>query len=167
MADWITITQGEVLEELSSAEAAMMTAVAGDKAATFVSRAVDECRGAIAGGGYPLGPDATIPPGLASDVLAIARWRWLIAFPTLAKMQTPERKDAFETAQKKLEKVSQQKFAVEAPGTGVVRPTGSWNSENKLIPRTHPVPKPTTQFQSADSTARPYANPDADAPQDA
>lgn len=35
---------------------------------------------------------------------------------------------------------------------------GSWNSENKIIMRTHPVPRPRTQFDPQVNT---YANPDA------
>jgi hypothetical protein len=133
---WITLTAEDVVDELSSQEATMMTAAAGDKAAKFAERAVAEARGAIVGGGYEVGEDGTIPEGMKSDVIAIARWRWLIAFPQLLKLQTKERKDAYDDARKKLALISEQKFVPESPTPGTNPAGGSWGSETKLKMRT-------------------------------
>lgn len=159
---WNVLTSRDVLDEMSPGEAATVKAIQGasDLLPRFVLRAVNECRGAIEAGNYPLGPDGTIPDGLASDVIAIARWRWLISLPQLVKLQTKEREQAFKDAQEKLKLATQQKFAVEAPTEGTNPKTGNWNSENKLLPRTHPVPAPSTQFQSASDAEHPYANPE-------
>ncbi len=159
---WNVLTSQDVLDEMSPGEVATIKAIqeAADLLPRFVQRAVNECRGAIAAGSYPLGPDATVPDGLHSDVIAIARWRWLISLPQLSKMQTKEREQAFKDAQAKLKQITQQDYAPESPADGSSPKSGNWNSENKLLPRTHPVPPPATQFQSTSDAAHPYANPD-------
>jgi hypothetical protein len=154
---WKQITDADVLEEVSPPEAAMMKAAAGDKAAVFVARAIAEVRGAILGGGYPVGDAGTLPEGLHSDALALARWRWLIAFPALAKLQTKERKDAFEAAQRRLQAIQDREYGPESPVAGSNPTTGQWNAENKLNMRTHPTPRPSSQAGS--SSADDYANP--------
>lgn len=124
------------------------------------SGAIEEVRGAISGGNYPLGDAGMVPSGLVNDVIAIARWRLLTGFPLLQKLQTKERKDSFDGAQERLSKIMAQDYGVESPTPGREPSTGSWNSENKLIMRTHPVPTAPTQFQSTDGNGPPYANPD-------
>jgi hypothetical protein len=156
---WRTLTAEDVLEELAPQEAAMMRNIAGNKAASIVSRAIGEMRGAIAGGGYGLGDEGSVPDGLRSDTIAVARWRWLVAFPVLAKMQTKERQSAYNDARQRMELISQQKFAPEPPTPGTHVGGGSWNSENKLVMRTHPVPRPSAQRSTTDG----YANADSDA----
>ncbi len=126
-------------------------------------RVIDEVRGYIISGGYEVDPilDNTIPLGLFEDAIAIARWRILISTPLLKQLQTEERQRAFEDALKKLALIAQQKFSVEPPTPDTFPRTGMWNSENKLIMRTHPIPTPATQWTPQINT---YANPDA--PQD-
>ena len=160
---WTTLTSDSVIEEFTGTEQQMLIAAqAGDKLPNIIGRTIEEVRGSISGGGYALGADGTIPSGLMSDAIAIARWRWLVAFPSLAKMQTKERQSTFTSALDKLKQISSQNFAPEPPITPM-NPSGSWNSENKLIMRTHPIPPPSTQFQSTDSLGDAYANPNAPA----
>lgn len=162
---WVTMVVNDVLSEFTPAEKTILDGIqagASTNLTAILGRAIAEVRGAIAGGGYPLGAAGTIPDALASDVIAIARWRFLVAMPALAKLQTKERKDAFDGAQEKLKAVSRQEYAVEAPVAGTNPGTGQWNSENKLVMRTHPVPRPGTQFQG--TTGKEYGNPDG--PQD-
>src|SRR6185369_15121124 len=111
---WVVLSADEVLEELSPAEVTTLKGIQGatDMVPALVTRAIAECRGAIAAGNYPVDSIAgTIPDGLKSDVIALARWRWLIAFPQLKALQTSERKDAYNDARKKLEAISNQDFA--------------------------------------------------------
>lgn len=157
---WSGLTDQEVLDEFTPQEKATLNAIQGSTAtlARIVGRAIGETRGAVQGGGYPLGESGTVPDALRSDVIALARWRWLISFPSLKALQTKERKDAYDDAREKLEKVSQQKFSIESPTDSGASQSGSWNSENKLLMRTHPVPPPAVQDPT--TMDRPYANPD-------
>ena len=74
--------------------------------------------------------------------------------------KTDERKAAAETAEKVYEKIVTQTYgAIEAPSGPDL--TGNWNSENKLIMRTHPTPSPYEQFQDTEFNQPTYANPNA------
>ena len=126
-------------------------------------RVVDEVRGYIAAGDYALDETSdprTIPMSLFEDAIAIARWRILISTPLLKQLQTEDRKQAFEDALKKLALIAQQKFSPEPPIPATTPRTGNWNSENKLIMRAHPIPRPANQFTQQINT---YSNPTAPA----
>lgn len=114
----------------------------------IVAKVIDEVRGYIIAGDYDvdLTDDRTLPLALFDDAIAIARWRILISTPSFRQLQTEERRLAFEIALKKLQLIADQKFTVEPPIAGVTPRTGNWNSENKLLMRTHPVPPPESQF---------------------
>ncbi len=159
---WATApTAADVRSEFTTAEAGALTRLQGgtDSLPVILDRAIAEVRDAIRAGGYDLDTDGSLPLGLHSDCIAIARWRWLITLPDAAKaLQTDGRKSAFEAAQKKLEKISNQEWAVEPPDLDNQRRFGNWNSENKIVPRTHPVPRPARQYSPQDGR---YANPDA------
>lgn len=159
---WSAPTTAIVLAEFTGKEADMISAQQGtDNLSGILSRAVAEIRDAIMAGGYAVDTDATkLPAGLHTVAIDITRWRMLVAIPALKLMQTEERKSAFDAAQAKLKAIANQEWAVEPPTpvTGSVGRMGSWNSENKLIPRTHPAPRPTTQMPA---DADHYGNPDA------
>ncbi len=151
----------DVRSEFTASEGSALTRLQGgtDALPLILDRAIAEVRDAIRAGGYDLDEAGTLPLGLHSDCIAIARWRWLITLPDAAKpLQTEGRKSAFESAQKKLAKISNQEWAVEPPDLNDQRRYGNWNSENKIVPRTHPVPRPAQQFSPQDGR---YANPDA------
>jgi len=173
---WEKLVTEDVLSEFTPSEAAAFRILQGSGSGSgsgpeiypnidvIVGRCIDEVRGYILAGGYPLDlvNDDTLPMGLFNDAIAIARWRLLISAPQFLQLQTTERKDAFDRALAKLLLVSEQQFDVEPPTPDIGIKTGLWNSENKLIMRTHPIPKPSTQFTPQTDT---YANPDA--PEDA
>ncbi len=157
---WKTLTSSEVLEEFTPQEQAALKGIQGaiDRLPSILTRVVNMARGSIRAGGGTLGDDGTTPDQMDMDLIAIARWRWLIAFPQLKAMQTAERKAAHDDAMKRLDQVANQKVSIESPDPSVNPPGGNWNSENKLVPRTHPTPRPTTQ--TGTSVTDPYANPD-------
>ncbi len=170
---WEVLTTEDVLSEFTIQEAAALRTLQGSGSGSgepflnldfIVVNVIDEIRGYIIAGGYAVDPiaDNTIPTGLFEDGIAIARWRILISVPSLKQLQTEERKLAFDKAEAKLLLIAEQKFFVEPPIPDVNPRTGNWNSENKILMRTHPVPKPGVQFQPQTDT---YANPDA--PKDA
>jgi len=164
---WEVLTAEDVLSEFTVAEASSIRSLQGSGSGSglpfgnidsIVIRVIDEVRGYVVSGGYSVDDDPrTIPISLFEDAIAIARWRLLIATPSFKQLQTDERKEAFELALKKLLLIAQQQFAVESPIPDVNPRSGNWNSENKLIMRTHPIPTPATQFQPPTDA---YANPD-------
>ena len=166
---WVAFTTAHVLSEFTPNEAASIRNLQGSGSGpgyvnidVITARTVDEVRGFILAGDYAIDDtnNNTLPKGLFADAIAIARWRTLIAAPQLKQLQTAERQKAYEDALAKLNKIADQQFNVEPP----IPPTtnlqaGCWNSENKLIMRTHPVIRPGPQGTDD------YANPGA--PQDA
>jgi len=169
---WITLTTNEILSEMAPLEVAALQGIQGSDnlLAALLDKAVAEARGAIRAGEYRVGPEGTIPSQIAADVVAIARWRWLISFPQLTRLQTKERKDAFTGARETLKDIARQKLKIEPPtveheghGPEHQRPqpaSGQWNSENKLLNRTHPVPTPQAQWPVPEGTMPPWANPE-------
>lgn len=171
---WVTLTTDDVLSEFTPNEAATLRNLQGSGSGSgppyvnidvITARTIDEVRGFIAAGDYAVDEinDDTLPASLFSDAIAVARWRLLISAPQLKQLQTEERKDAYKDALAKFNKIAASDFIVEPPIPTTVITTGMWNSENKLIMRTHPVPKPASQFgpQGADDYANPDAPPDA------
>ena len=166
---WHTVTVDDVMTEFTPQEQAALQAIQGaaDQLPIILQRVVSVVRGRIRAGGYALGAEGTTPDELDGDVVALARWRWLSAFPQLQRLQTTSRQQAHDAALAHLDRITRQQLAVPPPGETPRPPaplfsnpkSGQWNSENKLIERTHPVPEPSTQFQQ--TTGRPYANPNA------
>ena len=114
---WRAIETTDVLGELTAAEASKLQAASGDetKLAEILSRTVAAVRGSISASGYRLDAAGTIPDQLRLDVVAIARWRWLISFPALASLQTDARKADHERAQDRLDQIARGEFPIEAP----------------------------------------------------
>lgn len=168
---WEVFTTEDVLNQFTIQEAAAIRTLQGSGSGSGLpfenldiktAHIVDEVRGYIVAGGYAVDQvfDNTLPTGLFEDAIAIARWRYLISVPSLKQLQTEERRLAFEAAIKKLMAIAEQTFFVQPPIPEVNPRTGNWNSENKILMRTHPVPRPATQFTPQINT---YANPDAPA----
>ncbi len=166
---WEVLTTEDVLSEFTIQEAAALRTLQGSGSGSgepfanldfIVVNVIDEIRGYIVAGGYPVDLvfDNTIPIGLFEDGIALARWRILIAVPSLKQLQTEERRLAFESSIEKLNKIADQKWFIEPPIPSINSRDGNWNSENKLIMRTHPIPTPGSQFTPQTDT---YANPDA------
>ncbi len=171
---WAVLNTEDVLSEFTLQEAAALRTLQGSGSGsglpftnidTIVAHVIDAVRGFIIAGGYAVDPafDNTLPLGLFQDAIAIARWRVLIATPLLKQLQTEDRRQACEDALKKLGLIAEQKFAPEPiPGDTTAR-GGNWNSENKLIMRNHPIPRPGAQFTPQLNA---YANPTPPAPAD-
>ena len=161
---WRTLTDADVLAEFTPAEQTTLRNIQGatDALPRILGDTAGEFIGAMNAAGYATNNDGSVPDQLRRHIIARARWGWLIAFPALKALQTAERKAAADAAEKVLEAVAKrQAGALEPPGGA--QAAGNWNSENRLIPRTHPVP-PASQQASPNITQPPYANPNA--PQD-
>jgi hypothetical protein len=168
---WKTVTVQDVLGELTVQEQAALKGLegAGDQLPQILARVVNAARGAIRAGAYRLGEDGTTPDQLDMEIIAMARWRWLTAFPQLQRLQTRDRRDAHDEALARLDLIARQKIAIEppdkpdrsAPRAKIISPkSGQWNSENKLLNRTHPVPTPEAQWPVPEGTLPPWANPE-------
>jgi hypothetical protein len=162
---WRSINSAQIKGKFSPAELVSLKQVQGgdtDAALELLTseRLPDAIRafiGAMAAAGYPVVNDDTIPDQLRQHALAMATWVWLTDFPRLVLMMTDARKKAADDAQKALEAITKREMAIEAPVTDPPQAvTGSWNSQNKLIMRTEPVPLPSQQ-----TTIGAYSNPDA------
>jgi hypothetical protein len=165
---WILLTETDLFTRLSPQEQATLANIQGatDQAPTYLADAGAALVGSCRAGGYAVNSDGSIPGQYKNEVLALARWEWLNAFPQLKALQTAARQKAFENAKKVFDEIAAQKRNVEPPTAGANPASGQWNSENKLVMRTHPVPPPGTQFQSSDPGDQPeYANPNAPADQ--
>lgn len=120
---WSAITTADVLDEFTPQEQATLqnlqsannTQQAVAILGRILTREVNAARGSIIAGGGRLDADGFIPDQLRPDVIAIARWRWLISFPQLKVMQTKERNDAYNDARDTLKDVSTGKIKIELP----------------------------------------------------
>jgi hypothetical protein len=161
----------DVMNEFTPSERDTITKICGNdpdvnanvQLTNILAFVVDEIRDYIRSGGYQVDPDSedTIPKGLFNDAISIARWRFLVSAPQFKQLQTDERKQLYTDAVAKLDKIAATNYVPDPVDDTVVNRAGMWNSENKLIMRTHPVPSPGTQFTPQQGA---YANPDA--PQD-
>ncbi len=174
VTQWEVFTTEDVLNQFTIQEAAAIRTLQGSGSGSgppFLNldektvHIIDEVRGYIVAGGYAVDQvfDNTLPIGLFEDAISIARWRYLISVPSLKQLQTEERRLAFEAAMKKLMAIAEQKFFVQPPVPSASSRDGNWNSENKILMRNHPPPRPATQFTPQINT---YANPDAPADTD-
>ncbi len=162
---WQILYTEDVLSEFTIQEAASIRTLQGSGSGSgfpytnidiIVIRVIDEVRGYISAGNYTLDVDPRkIPDALLEDAIAVARWRILVAVPMLKQLQTEERRKAYEDALKKLLLIAEGQFDIIPIDPLAIPKTGCWNSENKLIMRTHPIPTPGSQFQPQTDT---YAN---------
>ena len=168
---WKTVTVEDVLGELTLQEQQALNALEGasDQLPLILARVVNAARGAIRAGAYRLGEEGTTPDQLDMDIIAITRWRWLTAFPQLMRLQTRDRRDAHDEGLARFDRIARQKMAIEPPPPKPGRSgraklpspkSGQWNSENKLLNRTHPVPTPEAQWPAPEGTPPPWANPE-------
>lgn len=161
---WTTLTDLEVIEEFNPQELTALNTIKGrNDLGAIVERVVSRVRAAVMSGNYPIGEPGTIPEGLKDGAIAMARWKFLISVPKNDALQTKDRRDANDKFEELLDKIAAMDFAPEEPVPSGQGRGGNWNSENKLIMRTHPTPKPSTQSQSTTQSSPPYANPNAPA----
>jgi hypothetical protein len=166
---WSAPDAEAVLAQFTPAESALLQKLQGDTDTLplLFAAVVAEVRDYIRSGNYELDPaEGSLPAGLHNDAVILARWRYLISAPKFKALQTDERKVAAERVDKKLDRIAMGKFKVEPPfpaADGAVNiPAGAWNSENKIVGRMNPVPRPGVQGQN---TSERYSNDNA--PEDA
>jgi len=154
---WRKITTNDC--KFTPAELATLNNIQGgaDGLAKRLADVVGEFIGSMNAAGYPTVADGRVPDQLRGHILARTQWLFLTDFPALKSMQTDGRKKAAEDAEKLLEKIAQREAgAIESPFPPAAK-TGNWNSEPRLVMRTHPIPNPSQQTGTGDK----YANPDA------
>lgn len=167
---WKTPKDTEVLSKGSKERAAVAAIKGGsgapiDDLADILSEVVAEFRDAIAGRENALDTAGTLPGGLCKYARDLALWIFITrGIPNNDGIQTKERSDAAVKAEAILEDIRNGKVAIEPPTGWSSTVTQNWNSENKLVMRTHPVPPPSEQSSPTQPDVLPYANPDA--PQD-
>ena len=108
---WKIIQSSDVESELLPGELQQLNALEG--ATTLLDgilvKTINRVRGQIKAGGNQLDVAGTIPDQLESEVIAIARWRWLISFPELEAIQTKARKEAHDNAEALLKEIASNK----------------------------------------------------------
>jgi len=128
------------MDELTPLERASLSAIQGsqERLTSVLVRVVKSVRGKIVAGDAPLGPDGTVPEQLMNEVIDVARWRWLISFPQLVKMQTRERKDANDKALEELGRVQSGDVKIEDPNSQAADPQ-AWT----ILPKVRHRPRST------------------------
>lgn len=120
---WSAITADEVLEEFNPREQAKINELQGseDNLDSILGRVVNMVRGCVTAGGGRVDQPGTVPDQLREDVIAIARWRWIISLPASddKTLQSDARKAAHDDAMKRLDKVSAGDIKVELPAAPV------------------------------------------------
>lgn len=140
--NWSTIDSSEVQQEFSSGEQVVLSAVnAADQLPAILNRTVKRFRAVIDNAGYDL-PTVTqdpalsmVPDSLRQDLVAIARWLWLVNLPKSGEiLQTKARADANERAEQKLTDVSNRVFSVESPSDTAMTwdKAGNFGSQPKV-----------------------------------
>ena len=116
---WAQITNDDVLDGFTPQEQSALANIDGaqDKLSSILARVLTSVRGKIVAGDVPLGPAGMIPDQLQMTVVDIARWRWLISFPQMAKLQTRERKDVYDEAMKQLSRIESGEMKIEDPNS--------------------------------------------------
>lgn len=153
---WREITTADILNEFTTDEKTALNNIQGatTQLQSVLSNVVAALRGCISAGQYQLGLPNTIPDQFRTCVIDVVRWRWLVSFPKLETLQTDGRKAAYDTAVEQFNSIATRQLSVESP---MQSSTVLWNSEPKLVMRTHGSPQPAAQWPQ---TYNGYANPD-------
>src|ERR1017187_501406 len=108
---WRAIAATDVLVEFSAAEQTKFNTVQGGSTqlAAILANVAAAFIGAMTAAAYPVNPDGSVPDQLREDIIALARWRWLISLPTVSEaLQSKERKAAADSAEKNLALIAQR-----------------------------------------------------------
>ena len=168
MADWVTLTDTDVLSGMTQKERddfakTSVGVTVTDRIIPILTDLVAEIQGMIASrADNPTPPAAdVIPSEFKARAVSVARWRVLITIPNYQPGDS--RKLDFEKADAFFLKVAEGKIRPRAevtPETAASTPTsGTWNSENKVVGRMNPTPKPGSQLGGSGR----YANDNAPA----
>jgi len=119
---WSTIAEADVLSEFNSAEQTAIVAQQGaiDNLGAILTRVVNATRSSVLAGGGQQDQPGTVPDQLREEVIAIARWRWIISLPKIDEtLQSESRKQAYVDAVARLDKVAEGKIKIEVPSTPI------------------------------------------------
>ena len=162
MPNWTAIVADDLKAAGHAAivDRAQTMAVGGvDPVGEAITNAVARVRRAVSAANA-LDADATKVPGSLKGVtvrLALYALHERIGLPLSEDQRETRKTDASD-----LNRLADRKIIVEVPDDPAETESGpsrgSWNAENKLVMRTHPVPRPGLQFPA---TPGKYANPDA------
>ena len=163
MANWTPITADDLKASGLGflVDKARTSATGGvDPVTEEIANAIARIRRAVASGNPLDSNPAKVPGSLKGVAVRLA------LYALMERLRVPLSDDQRETRKidnSDLLRIADRKVLVEAPddvlGTSPVpQNLGSWNSENKLVPRTHPSPRPAAQRPLAPGQ---YANPDA------
>jgi phage gp36-like protein len=168
MATWVTLTEDDVLSGMTQRERddfakTSVGAPVADRISPILTDLVAEIQGMIASrADNPVPPsEDVIPSEFRARAVSLARWRVLISIPGYqpgdARRLDYEKADEFflRVAEGKIRPRAQASEDAEAPAS--VPQSGSWNSENRVLGRMNPTPRPGMQ---GGGTGR-YANDDA------
>src|SRR6266853_1597626 len=121
---WSAIAAAEVLQEFNPKEQAKLAEIqaAVDNLTPILGRIVNMVRGTIVAGGGRVDQPGTIPDQLREDVIAVARWRWLISLPAQEgdTLQSKQRQAVHDDAMKRFDKIAAGSVKVELPTTPVI-----------------------------------------------
>lgn len=166
MAEWVTLTVDDILSGMTARERddfakTSVTVGVPDRLEPILGNMVAEIQGVIASRADNPSPPAedVIPAEFKRHAIALVRWDILTSIPGYSPGDA--RKLAYENANTFFVKVSEGKIrprAQVASGAPAATPTsGTWNSENKIVGRMNPTPKPGIQGGGSGR----YANDDA------
>ena len=160
MPNWTHITS----DDLKAAghgtivDRASTTATGGvDPVAEEIANAVARVRRAVAAANAVDADSAKVPKSLKGLTMRLALYALMerIRFPL-----SEDQRDSRKNDNSDLLRISDRKSLVEAPDNPEATPAvpvhfGDWNSERKVLGRTHPVPAPGRQYAPGNQ----YANP--------
>lgn len=168
MADtWVAFTANDLASSLAAGELAAYGQIdpaspEDDRTEQITTDLVAEIRGLIRSvSGNALSADASlIPPEFKARAIAVGRWRLLGALPGYESDEV--RKLEYERADAFFAKVAEGKIRPQAPddtppAVPSVGASGSWNSENRIVGRMNPTPRPGQQNGNSRDD---YANPE-------
>ncbi len=160
---WKSFTTADVLAAFNDSEKSQYDAATySDDLGNIVLQVCDEFQGAIKSRTTDVPGPAQLPAGFIGKACQMVIWRFLNKIPAGTGLLTEQRAKQNERAEKLIDDIRAGKAFIE-PSSEVNRPPMvAWNSENKVILRTHPTPAPSQQFPPS-TTAPGYANPNAPA----
>ena len=108
---WTTIAASDVINELTPVEVTALQSIQGGSTnlGLILTKVVKQVRSQINAGGNQLDQTGlTIPDSLVEDVISMTRWKWILSFPALKFLATPDRKAANEAAETRLRNIASQ-----------------------------------------------------------
>lgn len=162
MANWTAITADDLKAAGHGAivDRARTAAVGGvDPVAFEIENAVKFVRSQVEFGNAVDSDPATVPASLKGLAVRMALFALM---ERLRLSLTEDQRATRKGDEARLLRIAERKIPVETPDTAgesaVPQTFGNWQSERKILGRTHPVPPPGLQHQGGDDNG--YANPD-------